>query len=89
MALNAFTPARTWASDWAAVNTAGSSLLLSRTPEETTELARPMLAQFREFPHLTELTTRHVLRPGYDFGNEYEFALDLVLDGLERARAAP
>jgi AcrR family transcriptional regulator len=57
------------------------------TPEETTELAQAMLAQFQDFPHLTELTTRHVLQPGYDFGNEYEFGLDLVLDGLDRARA--
>ena len=25
------------------------------------------------------------MQPGYDFGNEYEFGLDLILDGLERA----
>jgi AcrR family transcriptional regulator len=58
------------------------------TPEETTELAHAMLAQFQAYPHLTELTTQHVLQPGYDFGDEYAFGLDLVLDGLERARAA-
>ena len=39
-----------------------------------------------EYPHLTELAVEHVLRPGYDYGNEYEFGLDLILDGLERAR---
>ena len=25
------------------------------------------------------------MQPGYDFGDEYEFGLDLILDGLERA----
>lgn len=38
--------------------------------------------------HLAELTVEHVLQPGYDFGNEFAFGLDLILDGLERARAA-
>jgi hypothetical protein len=28
---------------------------------------------------------RHVLQPGYDFGDEFEFGLDLILDGLEQA----
>ena len=36
------------------------------------------------YPHLTELTTEHVLQPGYDFGQEFEVGLDLILDGLER-----
>jgi AcrR family transcriptional regulator len=59
------------------------------TPEETAELATVMLAQFPadEYPHLAELTSEHVLRPGYDYGEEFEFGLDLVLDGLERAAA--
>ena len=35
------------------------------------------------YPHLAELTVEHVLQPGYDYGNEYEFGLDLILDGLE------
>jgi hypothetical protein len=41
-----------------------------------------------EYPHLTELATEHVLRPGYDYGDEYEYGLDLILDGVERAREA-
>ncbi len=40
------------------------------------------------YPHLIELTVEHVLQPGYDFGREYGFGLDLILDGLERARDA-
>ncbi len=56
--------------------------------EQTAELAEAILAQLPadEYPHLVELTVDHVLQPGYDFGNEFAFGLDLVLDGLERAR---
>ena len=36
-----------------------------------------------------ELATRHILQPGYDYGDEYEFGLNLILDGLERAASAP
>ena len=39
------------------------------------------------FPYLTEIAVEHVLQPGYDYGNEYQFGLDLILDGLERALA--
>jgi AcrR family transcriptional regulator len=55
--------------------------------EQTAELAEAILAQLpaEEYPHLVELTVDHVLQPGYDFGNEFAFGLDLVLDGLERA----
>jgi len=34
------------------------------------------------YPHLFEFTTEHVLKPGYDFTSEFEFGLDLILDGL-------
>jgi AcrR family transcriptional regulator len=39
-----------------------------------------------EYPYLTELTVEHVMKPGYDYGNEYVFGLDLILEGLDRAR---
>jgi hypothetical protein len=60
------------------------------TEEETVEVAEMIFKQFPadEYPHLTELTVEHVLQPGYDYGDEFEFGLDLVLDGLERATAA-
>ena len=60
------------------------------TGTETAELAQTILKQFspEEYPNLTELTFEHVLRPGYDYGAEYEFGLDLILDGLERMRSA-
>ena len=42
-----------------------------------------------EYPHLTELTAVLVLQPGYDFGAEFEFGLDLILGGLEAAAQQP
>jgi AcrR family transcriptional regulator len=55
------------------------------TPEETSQLAKAFLLQFptKEYPRLATLTIEHVLQPGYDYGNEFEFGLDLILDGLE------
>lgn len=35
-----------------------------------------------EYPHLVEFATQHVLQPGYDFGGQFDFGLDLILDGL-------
>jgi AcrR family transcriptional regulator len=60
------------------------------TPRQTAELAQEMLAQFPvdEYPHLAELTTEHVLQPGYDYGKEFAFGLDLILEGLERASSS-
>jgi AcrR family transcriptional regulator len=58
------------------------------TGEETAELAQKIMAQFAsgQYPHLTELAVEHVMQPGYDYGHEFEFGLDLILDGLERVR---
>ena len=39
-----------------------------------------------ERSHLAELTVKHVLQPGCDYGDEFGFGLELILDGLERAR---
>jgi AcrR family transcriptional regulator len=60
------------------------------TADETAELAQAMLAQFPagEYPHLAEFTFKHVLQPGYDYGSEYEYGLNLILDGLDRALRA-
>jgi AcrR family transcriptional regulator len=59
------------------------------TPQETADLAKSFLAQFpaERYPHLAELTVEHVLAPGYDYGREFEFGLDLILDGLAQAVA--
>jgi hypothetical protein len=31
------------------------------------------------------MAVEHVLRPGYDYGDEFDFGLDLILDGLGRS----
>jgi AcrR family transcriptional regulator len=56
--------------------------------DEMAELAASMADEMPTdlFPHLTEFAVEHVLQPCYDFSNEFEFGLDLILDGLERAR---
>ena len=38
-----------------------------------------------DYPHLFELTTERVLQPGYSYGNEFDYGLGLILDGLEAA----
>ncbi len=51
---------------------------------DMTQLAEAMTQQFPpgEYPYLVELTTEYVLTAGYDFSNEFEFGLSLILDGL-------
>ncbi|WP_232805705.1 TetR/AcrR family transcriptional regulator C-terminal domain-containing protein [Glycomyces xiaoerkulensis] len=39
-----------------------------------------------EFPHLAEMVADHVMRPGYDYAEEFGVGLDLILDGLQRRR---
>ena len=60
------------------------------TPEETAEVAQEIMAAFPadDYPHLAEIATEHALQPGYDYGDEFLYGLDLILDGLARARAA-
>ena len=38
-----------------------------------------------DYPHLAEFSTEHILRPDYDFGSEFQFGLDVILDGLARS----
>lgn len=54
------------------------------------EVAEQIAEHFpaEEFPHLAELTFEHVLQPGYEFGDSFEFGLDLIIDGLDRAAKA-
>lgn len=56
--------------------------------ESMAELAQTIIEPLPagELPHLMELTAEHILQPGYDFGAEFEFGLELILDGLERRR---
>ncbi len=55
--------------------------------DDLAELAAQMASQMPTdvLPHLAEYTTERVLKPGYDFGNEFEYGLALILDGLQQA----
>jgi AcrR family transcriptional regulator len=57
--------------------------------EETTETARATLDQsaMNDYPHLVAMY-QHAVAYGYSFDGEFEFGLDLILDGLERHRPA-
>jgi len=35
-----------------------------------------------EFPYLFEMTVEHVLKPGYDYGKEFDSGLSVVLNGV-------
>jgi hypothetical protein len=56
-------------------------------PETLADVAEPMLQQFSAdaYPHFVEMATEYVLKPGYDFGNEFEFGLGVILDALTRS----
>lgn len=55
-----------------------------------TEVAESIMQPFEpgEYPNLVELATEHVFQPGYDFGNEFDFGITLILDGLAKALAS-
>jgi hypothetical protein len=59
-----------------------------QTREQTQVVASSLFDQIPPglFPNLVELTKEHVLKPGYSYGDEFDFGLELILDGLERAR---
>jgi len=67
-----------------------ATLPLGDTEQETMEVAKTMMAQVPAdvYPNLTELTVEHILQPGYDYGDEFEFGIELILEGLERDRAS-
>jgi len=58
------------------------------TREEVAGVAETMLEPFpaNEYPNLVEFIGEHVMKPGYDYGDEFEYGLELILDGLELAR---
>ena len=50
------------------------------------EVAQSMLKVFPvdAYPYLAEIMFEHVMKAGYDYGNEFEIGLDLILNGLDR-----
>jgi hypothetical protein len=37
-----------------------------------------------EIPYLAEMAVEYTMKPGYSYGDEFEFGLDLILDGIKR-----
>jgi AcrR family transcriptional regulator len=59
--------------------------------DDVAEIAETMLEPFpvNEYPNLMAFLTDHVMKPGYDYGDEFEHGLELILDGLEGALQTP
>ena len=54
------------------------------TGDEVADVATTMLAPFPDgaYPHLVEFISEHAMKPGYDYEDEFEYGLEIVLDGL-------
>src|SRR5688572_29267096 len=52
------------------------------------DMSETMLAPFApgEYQNLADFITEYAMKPGYDYANEFEKGLDVILDGLERVR---
>jgi AcrR family transcriptional regulator len=53
------------------------------------DVAKDMLEPFpaNTYPNLVEFITEHAMKPGYRYGDEFEYGLELVLDAIRRDRA--
>ena len=53
-------------------------------PDSVGEVAEPImeLMSSGQYSHMVEMAQDHYLQPGYDFGDEFEFGLGLILDAL-------
>jgi AcrR family transcriptional regulator len=57
--------------------------------DENTDMAAmadQVLAPFPvdEYPNMVAFITDHAMKPGYSFGDEFEYGLDVILDALEQ-----
>jgi len=72
----------------------GFALTAMNLPVETTaefaEGTQDLLQRLpvNEYPNYVEFITEHVVKPGYDHESQFEYGLDVILDGLERVRGA-
>lgn len=55
-------------------------------PDTAADVATPIVELFStgEYPHMAEIAIEHVLKPGYDFGDEFDIGLNVILDALAR-----
>ena len=64
------------------------TLPFDNSPERVAEVAGNIMREMPagEYPYLTEMAVEHAMKPGYDYGDEFEFGLDLILEGIQKAR---
>jgi AcrR family transcriptional regulator len=55
-----------------------------RDETELAAMTGAIMEQFpaSDYPHLFELTIKHVLQPGYAYSNEFDSGLEIILDGI-------
>lgn len=58
------------------------------TPNQAVTASSRRMAEVAagEYPYLVEIAVEHVLKPGYNYAEEFGIGLEIVLDGLERLR---
>jgi AcrR family transcriptional regulator len=63
------------------------TLPFDSSPEKIAEVSASIMREMPagEYPYLTEMAAGHVMKPGYDYGDEFEFGLNLILEGLRKA----
>jgi AcrR family transcriptional regulator len=56
--------------------------------DSVAEIADPIMELMATgaYPTMVEMARSYYLQPGYDFADEFEFGLDVILDGLDRRR---
>jgi len=64
------------------------STLPFNSSKEVAEVAGNILEGFRpgEYPYLAEMAVDRAMKPGYSYGDEFEYGLDLILDCIQRVR---
>lgn len=63
-----------------------TELTLPFNSEGVAEVAGSIMEGFRpgEYPYLAEMALDRAMKPGYNYGDEFEYGLDLILDGIRR-----
>ena len=53
--------------------------------EATEDIMAQQAMMANEFPYLAQMAVELVLQPGYAYGNEFDFGIRVILDGIEAA----
>ena len=58
------------------------------TGEEAAQVAQDIFGRFQagQYPYLTEFAVARVVQPGYEYADEFETGLDLILNALQAAQ---